>query len=190
MPRAFRRNLSCNRYEYTYVNNFLVNEFQIQYDNTYLWKNHREFEMCLLIPVRMVCFAPSRMALRSVAPLSGRAKRETAKGRNRTRNAHFRRFLQIFADFRLSLSLNQGIWEAQKTAGNRGFSQETAGNRRFLQKPVSPICCLPFGALLLWRSPGESPEFVEWSAVSALSLAVPWSFCSCQAVWSDDLAVT
>ena len=34
---------------------------------------------------------------------SGRAKRETAKGRNRTRNAHFRRFLQILADFRLAL---------------------------------------------------------------------------------------
>ena len=32
-----------------------------------------------------------------------RAKRETAKGRNQTRNAHFRRFLQIFADFRLAL---------------------------------------------------------------------------------------
>ena len=28
------------------------------------------------------------------------------------------------------------------------FSQETAENLRFLQKPVSPICCLPFGALL------------------------------------------
>ena len=38
-----------------------------------------------------------------MAKKSGRAKRETAKGRNRTRNAHFRRFLQIFADFRLAL---------------------------------------------------------------------------------------
>ena len=82
---------------------------------------------------------------------SGRAKRETAKGRNRTRNAHFRRFLLIFADFRLALQI-KGFGSrrfVQKTAGNRRFSQETAENRRFLQKPVSPICCLPFGALLI-----------------------------------------
>ena len=59
----------------------------------------------------------------------------------------------IFADFRWfsARSVNQGIWESQisqKTAGNRRFSQETAANRRFLQKPVSPICCFPFVALL------------------------------------------
>ena len=41
----------------------------------------------------------------------------------------------------------------QKTAGNRRFSRKPQifaepENHRFLQKPVSPICCHPFGALL------------------------------------------
>ena len=55
--------------------------------------------------------------------VSGRAKRETAKGRNRTQNAHFRRFLQIFADFRLALR-DLGV------ADLRRKPQIFAGNRR------------------------------------------------------------
>ena len=61
---------------------------------------------------------------------SRRAKRETAKGRNRTRNAHFCRFLRIFADFRLR-SANQEICRAQICcAENRRKPQIFAGNRR------------------------------------------------------------
>ena len=93
---------------------------------------------------------------------SGRAKRETAKGRNRTRNAHFR----IFADFRWfsARSVNQGIWESQICAGNGRKPQIFAGNRRKPQKPVSPICCLPFGMLLkLFRSYLSTPVFTEQS---------------------------
>ena len=77
---------------------------------------------------------------------SGRAKRETAKGRNRTRNAHFRRFLQIFADFRLALQI--------KGFGSRRFAQKTAGNRRSSQE-TADFCrnrFLPFVVSLLARS--------------------------------------
>ena len=35
-----------------------------------------------------------------------------------------------------------------KGFGSRTCSQETIGNRWCLQKPLSPICCLPYGALL------------------------------------------
>ena len=61
-----------------------------------------------------------------------------------------RTFSQIFADFRWfsDRSVNQGIWESQICAENRRKPQIFAGNRRKPQKPVSPICCLPFGALL------------------------------------------
>ena len=38
------------------------------------------------------------------------------------------------------------MWESQICAENRRKPQIFAGNRRFLQKPVSPICCLPYGA--------------------------------------------
>ena len=68
------------------------------------------------------------------------------KGRNRSRNAHVRGFLQIFADFLFALG-NQGIWESRicaETAGNRRFSQATG---RFLQKRF-----LPFAVSLLARS--------------------------------------
>ena len=72
---------------------------------------------------------------------SGRAKRETAKGRNRIRNAHFRRFLQIFADFRLS---------PQETADFRRKPQKTADfcRNRFL----------PFAVSLLARSFSPIPQ--------------------------------
>ena len=67
--------------------------------------------------------------------------------RNRTRNAHFPRFLQIFADFRGSLCKSRDRF-AQKTAGHRRFPQETAENCRFLQKNRF----LPFAVSLLARS--------------------------------------
>ena len=76
-------------------------------------------------------------------------------------------FSQIFADFcRFSLifgllckSRELGVADLRrKPQENRRFSQETAGNRRFLQKPVSPICCLPFGALLQCFGPWHSGE--------------------------------
>ena len=70
-------------------------------------------------------------------PFSGRARRETAKGRNRTRNADFCRFSLIFGS--LCKSRDLGV------ADLRRKPQIFAENRRFLQKPVSPICCLPVG---------------------------------------------
>ena len=75
---------------------------------------------------------------------SGRAKRETAKGRNRTRNAHFRRFLQIFADS-LCKSRDLGV------ADLRRKPQIFAGNRRkpqiFAETGFSHLLS-PF-----WRAP-------------------------------------
>ena len=72
-----------------------------------------------------------------MGPFSGRAKRETAKGRNRTRNAHFRRFLQISADFRLALQIKGFV--------SRRFAQKTADFRR---KPQKTHLLSPF-----WRAP-------------------------------------
>ena len=64
---------------------------------------------------------------------SGRAKRETAKGRNRTRNAHFRRFSLIFGSLCKSRDLGAAYLrrKPQETAGNRRFSQETEENKGF-----------------------------------------------------------
>ena len=42
----FSQEFSCNRYEYKYVKNLLVNAFEFN-TNTYTSKNHREFEMYL-----------------------------------------------------------------------------------------------------------------------------------------------
>ena len=72
--------------------------------------------------------------------ISGRAKRETAKGRNRTRNAHFRRFLQIFSSPCKSTDLG--------VADLRRKPQETVDFRRKPQIFAETVCCLPFGALL------------------------------------------
>ena len=56
----------------------------------------------------------------------------------------------IFADFcRFSLIFGS-LCKARDlgVADLRRKPRIFAGNRRFLQKPVSPICCLPFGVLL------------------------------------------
>ena len=59
----------------------------------------------------------------------------------------------IFADFcRFSLIFGslcklRDLGVAQICAENRRKPQIFAGNRRCWQKPVSPICCLPFGAV-------------------------------------------
>ena len=64
--------------------------------------------------------------------------RDKLNGTNRAEFAAFRRFSLIFADFRFS-------WELQHFGGAdfRGKPQETAektaGNRRFSQEPVCPI---------------------------------------------------
>ena len=90
------------------------------------------------------------VALSKTTCFSGRAKRETAKGRNRTRK-------HIFADL-CRFSLIFGSLCQIKGFGRRRFAQKTAGNRRFLQKPVSPICCLSFGALLVSLNSGPRPR--------------------------------
>ena len=94
--------------------------------------------------------------------MSGRAKRETAKGRNRTRNAHFRRSLQIFSW--LCKSRDLGV------ADLRRKPQEAADFRRKPQK-TADFCrsrFLPFAVSLLARSyngpfadlNGALPDFV------------------------------
>ena len=78
--------------------------------------------------------------LASIPLSAGRATRETAKGRNRTRNAHFRRFSLIF-----------GSLESQICAENRRKPQIFAGNRRkpqiFAETGFSHLLS-PF-----WRAP-------------------------------------
>ena len=56
----------------------------------------------------------------------------------------------IFADFCIFSLIFASLYKSRYlgVADSRRKPQETAENRRFLQKPVSPICCLPFGALL------------------------------------------
>ena len=112
--------------------------------------------------------------------LSGHAKRETAKGRNRTRNAHFRRFLQIFTDFRLALQI-KGFGSrrvAQKTADFRRKPQKTADFRsnRFLPFAVSLLA----RSHLAWRfspetpSSSQAPKNLPAPATSVWHLSCGW----------------
>ena len=85
-------------------------------------------------------------------PSSGRAKRETAKGRNRTRNAHFRTFSLIFGS--LCKSRDLGV------ADLRRKPQIFAGNRRnpqiFAETGFSHLLS-PF-----WRTPTSGVVFLVW----------------------------
>ena len=73
------------------------------------------------------------------------------------RNAHFRRFSLISGS--LSKSRDLGVADLcrkpQETADFRRKAQKTA---EFLQKPVSPICCLPFGARLKKAGKKKEPK--------------------------------
>ena len=77
---------------------------------------------------------------------SGRAKREPAKGRKRTRNAHFRRFSLIFGS--LCKSRDLGVADLRRkpeeTADFRRKPQKTADfcRNRFLPLAVSLLALL------------------------------------------------
>ena len=55
----------------------------------------------------------------------------------------------------------------QETADFRRKPQIFAGNRRFLQKPVSPIRCLRFGALLKFFKPIKENHIKEFGGGNA-----------------------